>query len=123
MPDQDSRPGQVIGLAPASGDGPQVLVPGAAADQRPGPGLNAPDHADQEADHADHTDQIPGYSLTASTSSGDSGINAAAAAAYRASVQVGQPISERKLAEMFGRTSRRWARNRMAEARKNPVPA
>ena len=115
-----SRPGQVIGLAPASGDGPQILVPGAGADQRPGPGLNVPDHADQEADHAD---QIPGYPLTASTSSGDSGINAAAAAAYRASVQAGQPISERKLAEMFGRTSRRWARNRMAEARKNPVPA
>ena len=45
-----------------------------------------------------------------------------AAAAYRVSVQDGQPISERKLAEMFGKTSRRWARNRMAEARQSPVP-
>jgi hypothetical protein len=43
-------------------------------------------------------------------------------AAYRASVQGGQPISERKLAEMFGKTSRRWARNRMAEARESLVP-
>ena len=119
MPDQEAWPGQVIGLAPASGDSPQPLVPGAGADRRPGPGLNVPDHADQAADHADHTDQIPCYPLTASTSSGDSGINAAAVAAYRASVQVGQPISERKLAEMFGTTSRRWARSRMAEARPN----
>jgi hypothetical protein len=37
-------------------------------------------------------------------------------AAYRLSVQVGNPLSERKLAQMFGRTSRRWARARIAEA-------
>lgn len=40
----------------------------------------------------------------------------AAVAAYRASIAEGKPLSERKLATMFGRTSRRWARNRMAEA-------
>lgn len=39
--------------------------------------------------------------------------------AYRASVDKGKPLSERKLAAMFGRTSRRWARNRMAEARES----
>ena len=78
------------------------------------------DHADQEADHAD---QILGLLPKASTVSEGRDIDAAAVAAYRASVQSGQPISERKLAEMFGTTSRRWARNRMAEARKNPVPA
>jgi hypothetical protein len=44
-------------------------------------------------------------------------IDAAAVAAYRISVETGRPLSERKLAEMFGKTSRRWARNRMAEAR------
>ena len=43
-------------------------------------------------------------------------INEAAVAAYRASVDGGRPLSERKLAAMFGKTSRRWARNRMAEA-------
>jgi hypothetical protein len=37
-------------------------------------------------------------------------------AAYRASIAEGEPLSERKLAAMFGKTSRRWARNRMAEA-------
>ncbi len=42
--------------------------------------------------------------------------DAAAAAAFRASLDSGSPLSERKLAAMFGKTSRRWARNRMAEA-------
>jgi hypothetical protein len=46
-----------------------------------------------------------------------------AVAAYRLSVQAGNPLSERKLAQMFGRTSRRWARARIAEARQIPEPA
>jgi hypothetical protein len=50
-------------------------------------------------------------------------IEAAAVAAYRASIREGNPLSERKLAEAFGRTSRRWARNRIAEARQVPVVA
>jgi hypothetical protein len=44
-------------------------------------------------------------------------VNAAAVVAYRLSVQAGNPLSERRLAQMFGRTSRRWARARIAEAR------
>ncbi len=44
----------------------------------------------------------------------------AAVAAYRLSAQAGNPLSERKLAQMFGRTSRRWARARIAEARRVP---
>ena len=49
--------------------------------------------------------------------------NDAAVAAYRLSVQAGNPFSERKLAQMFGRTSRRWARARIAEARQaSPLP-
>ena len=43
--------------------------------------------------------------------------NDAAVAAYRLSVQAGNPLSERRLARMFGRTSRRWARARIADAR------
>jgi hypothetical protein len=43
-----------------------------------------------------------------------------AVAAYRLSVQAGNPLSERKLAQMFGRTSRRWARARITEARQSP---
>jgi len=47
-------------------------------------------------------------------------VNAVAVAAYRLSVQAGNPLSERRLAQMFGRTSRRWARARIAEARQAP---
>jgi hypothetical protein len=45
-------------------------------------------------------------------------VNIAAAEAYRASLEDGKPLSERKLAAMYGKTSRRWARNRMTEARR-----
>ena len=46
--------------------------------------------------------------------------NDAAVAAYRLSVRAGNPLSEGKLAQMFGRTSRRWARARIADARRSP---
>jgi len=46
-----------------------------------------------------------------------SAVNDAAVAAYRLSVQADNPLSERPLAQMFGRTSRRWARVRIADAR------
>ena len=47
-------------------------------------------------------------------------VDDAAVAAYRLSVQADNPLSERKLAQMFGRTSRRWARARIADARRAP---
>jgi hypothetical protein len=61
-----------------------------------------------------------------------SAVDDAAVAAYRLSVQAGNPLSERRLAQMFGRTSRRWARARIADAQAGiaaprppgtPVPA
>ena len=57
-----------------------------------------------------HGDGVPGSDAD----------NRAAVAAYRLSVQAGNPLSERKLAQMFGRTSRRWARARITEARQSP---
>ena len=51
-----------------------------------------------------------------------SAVNEAAVAAYRLSVQAGNPLSERRLAQMFGRTSRRWARARIADARQTSPP-
>lgn len=123
-------PGQSRGDAPRSlheggsglvpgGAGTPLPVPGmAGAGQAGGPGWNVADRADQVAD------QPPGSheaATAASLASGD--INAAAVAAYRASLQAGQPLSERKLAGQFGKTSRRWARNRMTEARQSPAPA
>jgi len=53
---------------------------------------------------------------------GSEAVNSQAVAAYRLSVQAGNPLSERKLAQMFGRTSRRWARARITEARGIPRP-
>jgi Protein of unknown function (DUF2637) len=50
-------------------------------------------------------------------------INVAAVAAYRATIDSGKPLSERKLAAMFGKTSRRWARSRMAEAHQENLVA
>ncbi len=50
----------------------------------------------------------------------EAGVNDAAVGAYRLSAQAGNPLSERKLAQMFGSTSRRWARARIAEARRVP---
>lgn len=83
------------------------------ADQESGPGqATAPDHADQDMDQ-----------IRADTARDGSETNAAAVAAYRASLQAGRPLSERKLAGMFGETSRRWARNRIAEARHASIPA
>jgi len=103
-----------VGLIPARGNGPQAQARGPAADQRSGPGDDVvPDHADQ----------IAAGSGQAGTGRDESETIAAAVAAYRASLRTGRPLSERKLAGMFGKTSRRWARNRMAEARQSVVPA
>ena len=106
-----------VGLVPGCGNGPQVQARGPAADQRSGPAqATAPDHADQDAD------QIRAGSGQAGTGRDESETIAAAVAAYQTSLQTGRPLSERKLAGMFGKTSRRWARSRMAEARQSLVP-
>ena len=71
------------------------------AAQAAGPGISASGQRDQAVPEAGAVDD-------------------AAVAAYRLSAQAGNPLSERKLAQMFGRTSRRWARARIAEARRVP---
>jgi len=89
----------------------------ARADQGSGPGRDGADRAYQEGDH------IQTDSGMAGNANGESETNAGAVAAYRISVEGGKPLSERKLAAMFGKTSRRWARNRIAEARQASIPA
>jgi hypothetical protein len=103
------------GLVPGGADSP-LPVPGMAdAGRAGGPGRNTADQADQMAD------QPSGSQEPVTAVSPDGGINAAAVIAYRASLQAGRPLSERKLAGQFGKTSRRWARSRMAEARQSPA--
>jgi len=100
------------------------LVPGGADRPLPVPGMAGASHAGGPArDTADRADQSSGSLGSATAGFPDGSINAAAVAAYRASLQVGRPLSERKLAGQFGKTSRRWARNRMAEARQTPASA
>jgi hypothetical protein len=107
----------VARLVPACGNGTHVPARG-PADQGSGPGQGtAPDQPDQDAD------PIRAGSGRAGTARDETGTIAAAVAAYRASLQEGTPLSERKLAGMFGKTSRRWARSRMAEARQSLAPA
>jgi len=113
----ESLIGPGAGLKPLGADG-LPLVPGmTGAGQAGGPGWNAAGHADQMAD------QSSGSPGPVTAISPDGAINAAAVAAYWASLQAGRPLSERKLAGQSGKTSRRWARNRMAEARQSPAQA
>ena len=71
--------------------------------------------------------QGTGQAATPACAQHDNGVpeaaadNDAAVAAYQLSVKAGNPLSERKLAQMFGRTSRRWARSRIADARQSLV--
>ena len=94
------EPADQAGAGRTKADGPGA---GPAADQGSGP---LPGHADH-ADHADHGEDV----------------DAAAVSAYLASVKAGKPLSERALASSFGKTSRRWARKQMAQARALQVGA
>ena len=60
---------------------------------------------------------------TTQAADSEADISAAAVAAYRASIENGHRLSERKLAAMFGKTSRRWARHRIAEASQSSAVA
>jgi hypothetical protein len=111
------------GCTPVSADIPPSPLPATSDGPRTGVSVGVPNHPDQAADHADQVRQVSGGATAGGSSRGAIDTNAAAVATYRASLQRGQPISERKLAEMFGKTSRRWARGRMAEARQNLASA
>lgn len=74
----------------------------------PSPVLVEDDHPGLAADLDADADVVDGEDSEAR-------LKAAAVAAYRFSVSAGTPLSQRKLAEMFGR-SRQWARIRIAAA-------
>jgi Protein of unknown function (DUF2637) len=103
-----------VGLVPASMGGPESPARAKRADPVRGPGKGPAGHPYEEAD------QKPDDSGGKPTDERD--IEVAAVAAYKASLDTGMPLSERKLANMFGKTSRRWARHRIAEARQSPAP-
>jgi hypothetical protein len=90
------------------------------ADMASSPSWTGPDHP-----HQHPVQQTAHWPIVGITADGDSEaeINAAEVAAYRASSDNRQPLSERKLAAMFGKTSRRWARHRISDARQSSVVA
>jgi hypothetical protein len=114
---------------PVHGEEPDDHLSGAGPDDRDadhvseagwtsGPAICNERQASQPAGQLSADRSSPGTSAGS-----EDDINAAAVAAYRTSARTGRLLSERKLAAMFGKTSRRWARNRMAEARQDPTPA
>ncbi len=97
-------------------------LPTSAVDvERPGGrGRDMSDPSPQPAGQAAGQSAVPASGRRDDEVPKASAINDAAVAAYRRSVQAGNPLSERKLARMFGRTSRRWARARIADALQAP---
>jgi hypothetical protein len=92
-------------------------IPAIDGDRPGGSERHTPDPTRQRADHAAHLPAIPASEQRDDEVPEASTVNDAAVAAYRLSVVAGNPLSERRLAHMFGRTSRRWARARIADAR------
>jgi hypothetical protein len=121
-----AAPGDGASLEPGS-----AHEPSCAAAHVHGPGPVGPDGTDQANQAGGPVRERTGprgpSGLTgpgrAAVTAPASDLNAAAVAAYRASVHEGKPLSERKLAAAFGRTSRRWARARIAEAGSKSVAA
>ena len=81
---------------------------------------DTPDQARQPAAQVTGPPAIPASGQRDQAVPEAAAVDDAAVAAYRLSAQAGNPLSERKLAQMFERTSRRWARARIAEARRIP---
>jgi hypothetical protein len=105
----------VAGSAPAAAAGSGQDSPS----ERAVPGLARP-----PADRVAGRPAIPAGGQRADGVAEAGAVNDAAVAAYRLSVQAGNPLPERKLARLFGRTSRRWARARITGARHpSPPPA
>jgi hypothetical protein len=98
------------------------LAPASAGDGER-PGGNQRDTPDPVCWPGGRAAGIPAGGQRDDEARGACAVNDAAVAAYRLSVQAGSPLSERRLAQMFGRTSRRWARARIADARQeSPLP-
>ena len=105
-----------------SGPGDRCVGPVLGAGWTNGPGRPDAGHAYRPAvQETIGWSGVNGAGVIAGSSEED--VNTAAVAAYRVSIDTGRPLSERKLAAMFGKTSRRWARSRMAEARQPLVSA
>ncbi len=105
---------------PSAGPVSGGTIPCALADSPPAASTGGEPRSQREREAADQTHQPATQPTDLTTAQRDDEapeadtVNAEAVAAYRLSLQAGSPLSERRLAQMFGRTSRRWARARIA---------
>jgi hypothetical protein len=124
LADPDFRSGRTraVGRVPLQSGMPCFdLLPPGFGRRRRSPGGSERDVSDptrRPASQAARLPTIPTSGRRDDEVPGASAVDDAAVAAYRLSVQAGNPLSERRLAGMFGRTSRRWARARIADARR-----
>jgi hypothetical protein len=95
------RVGHVSPEGPGHWAGPDIDAEWASGPSWTGPGYSY-QHPAQETAH------WPMMDAAAHGEESEADISAATVAAYRASLDNRRPLSERKLAAMFGRTSRRW---------------
>jgi hypothetical protein len=118
--DQDvpEHQGAANDAAPSTGLDGYSRDPVGTAARASGPDWTGPGQEDRYADQ-----EATRWPTADGPAGSPNDMDAAAVAAYRTSLDNGAPLSERKLAAMFGKTSRRWARNRMAEARTRTVTA
>jgi hypothetical protein len=83
-------------------------APAAGSEQDSRSQREVPGQARQPADRVAGRPAIPAGGQRDDAVADAGAVNDAAVAAYRLIVQAGNPLSERKLAQLFGRTSRRW---------------
>jgi hypothetical protein len=122
VPDIDSHQADGLHVRNVSMEEPSHWTgPVIDADRTSGPSWTGSEYPRQHP--VQQTARLPIADITARGRDSEAEINAAAVAAYRISLDNRQPLSERKLAAMFGKTSRRWARHRLAEARQTRVTA
>ena len=118
---EHSPPAGHLGDAAACRAAPRSAKTAATGTEFPRRGeRGTPDQARQPAAQVAGPSAIPDSGQRDQAVPEAGAVNDAAVAAYRLSAQAGNPLSERKLAQMFGRTSRRWARARIADARRVP---
>jgi len=101
------RPGTLCDAAPCCAAGRSVTTAATGARFPRRGERDTPDQARQPAARVAGPPIIPASGQRDQAVPEARAVNNAAVAAYRLSAQAGNPLSERKLAQMFGRTSRR----------------
>jgi hypothetical protein len=109
--------GHLCGRAACCGAIRSLPVSAGDGDRLGGCERHASDPARRPAGQAARLSALPASEQREDEVPEASAVNDAAAAPYRLSVLAGNPLSERRLAQMFGRIPCRWARARISDVR------